>query len=154
MTSFHDREILRRSMGATWEAKRLSMEQDFARKEQELREEQAPVEPMGNQWGYDPELVTHDWLEILVIQLYNMLHINGGFLIPENHPWITHGPFVSICPLPCLMEGIALLNSPWSSGLLAGTRAATLLEQRRFVVPSGYVKIAIENGHRNSGFYH
>lgn len=32
---------IERSMGATWEAKRLSMEQDFARKEQELREEQA-----------------------------------------------------------------------------------------------------------------
>eukprot|EP00435_Cladocopium_sp_Y103_P004683 s3874_g1.t1 len=30
-----------RSMGATWEAKRVSMEQEFARKEQELREEQA-----------------------------------------------------------------------------------------------------------------
>lgn len=32
---------IERSMGATWEAKRISMEQEFARKEQELREEQA-----------------------------------------------------------------------------------------------------------------
>ena len=35
---------LRRSMGATWEAKRVSMEQEFARKEHELREEQAPFQ--------------------------------------------------------------------------------------------------------------
>jgi hypothetical protein len=27
-------------------------------------------------------------------------------------------------------------------------------ELGRFQIPSGYVKIAIENGHRNSGFAH
>lgn len=86
MTSSHDRETLRRSMGATWEAKRLSMEQDFARKEQELREEQALV----NQWGSNGDMIQDlsnmtGW-KFRKIQLYNMLHINGGFLIPENHP--------------------------------------------------------------------
>ena len=73
----------------------------------------------------------------------------------EFHPLIGEVPILWPPPVasgPCETGRAATLAVPRDD--VRGARDDRMAILIRNIIPSGYVKIAIENGHRNSGFSH